>query len=127
MPSSEVTRDDIIRMMVGREITQMFPKEEVPIGDVVLSVRAIQSNEARHNTTIDFSITASSRIFANSARRLRKKGAVFETETDTEIVLHLVDYLARPGRRSGGSGESGALAASRRIRARLSSSPATMI
>lgn len=37
--SSEVTRDDIIRMMVGREITQMFPKEEVPIGEVVLSVR----------------------------------------------------------------------------------------
>jgi inositol transport system ATP-binding protein len=37
--SSEVTRDEIIRMMVGREITQMFPKEEVPIGDVVLSVK----------------------------------------------------------------------------------------
>ncbi|MBY5350155.1 sugar ABC transporter ATP-binding protein [Rhizobium leguminosarum] len=37
--STDVTRDDIIRMMVGREITQMFPKEEVPIGDVVLSVK----------------------------------------------------------------------------------------
>jgi inositol transport system ATP-binding protein len=37
--SNAVTRDDIIRMMVGREITQMFPKEEVPIGDVVLSVQ----------------------------------------------------------------------------------------
>jgi inositol transport system ATP-binding protein len=37
--SGDVTRDDIIHMMVGREITQMFPKEEVPIGDVVLSVR----------------------------------------------------------------------------------------
>ena len=37
--SSEVTRDDIIRMMVGREITQMFPKIDVPIGEVVLSVR----------------------------------------------------------------------------------------
>ena len=37
--SSEVTRDEIIRMMVGREITQMFPKETVPIGEVVLSVR----------------------------------------------------------------------------------------
>jgi inositol transport system ATP-binding protein len=36
--SGEVTRDDIIRMMVGREITQMFPKEDVPIGEVVLSV-----------------------------------------------------------------------------------------
>ncbi|WP_105382773.1 sugar ABC transporter ATP-binding protein [Neorhizobium alkalisoli] len=37
--STDVTRDDIIRMMVGREITQMFPKEEVPIGDTVLSVQ----------------------------------------------------------------------------------------
>jgi inositol transport system ATP-binding protein len=37
--AADVTRDDIIRMMVGREITQMFPKETVPIGDVALSVR----------------------------------------------------------------------------------------
>jgi inositol transport system ATP-binding protein len=39
--SHEVTRDDIIMMMVGREITQMFPKEEVPIGDVVLSAKGL--------------------------------------------------------------------------------------
>ena len=39
MPPSDVTRDDIIKMMVGREITQMFPKQTVPIGEVVLSVR----------------------------------------------------------------------------------------
>src|SRR6204780_2559972 len=37
-PASAVTRDDIIRLMVGREITQMFPKETVPIGDVAVSV-----------------------------------------------------------------------------------------
>ena len=37
--SAEVTRDDIIQMMVGREITQMFPKETVPIGEVRLSVK----------------------------------------------------------------------------------------
>src|SRR5271156_1136031 len=37
--AADVTRDDIIRLMVGREITQMFPKETVPIGDVALSVR----------------------------------------------------------------------------------------
>ncbi len=37
--SSELTRDDIIRMMVGRDISQMFPKLTVPIGDVVLSVK----------------------------------------------------------------------------------------
>jgi inositol transport system ATP-binding protein len=37
--AANVTRDDIIRMMVGRDITQMFPKLTVPIGDVVLSVK----------------------------------------------------------------------------------------
>jgi inositol transport system ATP-binding protein len=37
--ASEVTRDEIIQMMVGREITQMFPKETVPIGEVVLAVQ----------------------------------------------------------------------------------------
>ncbi len=37
--ASTVKREDIIRMMVGREITQMFPKDTVPIGDVVLSVQ----------------------------------------------------------------------------------------
>lgn len=39
--SRNVTRDDIIRMMVGREITQMFPKDTVPIGDVVLAVQSL--------------------------------------------------------------------------------------
>jgi inositol transport system ATP-binding protein len=38
-PAAAVTRDDIIKLMVGREITQMFPKQTVPIGDVVLSVK----------------------------------------------------------------------------------------
>ncbi len=36
--SADVTRDDIIRMMVGREISQMFPKVPAEIGDVVLKV-----------------------------------------------------------------------------------------
>ena len=40
-PAANVTRDDIIKMMVGREITQMFPKQTVPIGDVVLSVKSL--------------------------------------------------------------------------------------
>ncbi|MFK0331931.1 sugar ABC transporter ATP-binding protein [Rhizobium sp. NPDC090275] len=37
--SKDVTRDDIIRMMVGREITDMFPKVDCPIGDVILDVK----------------------------------------------------------------------------------------
>src|SRR5208283_5244189 len=38
-PAAGVTRDEIIKLMVGREITQMFPKQIVPIGGVALSVR----------------------------------------------------------------------------------------
>jgi len=34
----DVTRDDLIRMMVGRTITNLFPKQDVQAGDVVLKV-----------------------------------------------------------------------------------------
>ena len=51
--STDVTRDDIIRMMVGREITQMFPKEEVPIGDVVLSVKNLTLNGVFSDISFD--------------------------------------------------------------------------
>ncbi|OCP17959.1 MULTISPECIES: sugar ABC transporter ATP-binding protein [unclassified Ensifer] len=51
--SSEVTRDDIIRMMVGREITQMFPKEEVPIGDVMLSVNNLTLDGVFRDVSFD--------------------------------------------------------------------------
>jgi len=51
--SSEVTRDDIIRMMVGREITQMFPKEPAVIGDVVLSVRGLTLNGVFRDVSFD--------------------------------------------------------------------------
>lgn len=34
----EVTRDDLIRMMVGRKISNQFPKQTVSAGDVVLKV-----------------------------------------------------------------------------------------
>ena len=51
--SSEVTRDDIIKMMVGREITQMFPKQEVPIGEVVLSIKNLTLDGVFRNVSFD--------------------------------------------------------------------------
>ncbi|MCL6708489.1 sugar ABC transporter ATP-binding protein [Pseudomonas sp. R2.Fl] len=51
--STDVTRDDIIRMMVGREITQMFPKEEVPLGEVLLSVRNLNLDGVFHDVSFD--------------------------------------------------------------------------
>lgn len=37
-PMQEVTRDDLIRMMVGRTIHNLFPKQDVQLGEVVLKV-----------------------------------------------------------------------------------------
>jgi inositol transport system ATP-binding protein len=52
-PAGAVTRDDIIHMMVGREITQLFPKEVVPIGEVVLSVRDLTLKGVFHDVSFD--------------------------------------------------------------------------
>jgi inositol transport system ATP-binding protein len=52
--SKDVTRDDIIRMMVGREITEMFPKIDCPIGDVILEVKNLTLPGVFHD--ISFSI-----------------------------------------------------------------------
>ncbi|RWR05833.1 sugar ABC transporter ATP-binding protein [Paenirhodobacter populi] len=51
--SADVTRDDIIRMMVGREITDMFPKEEAKITDVILSVENLSLPGVFHGITFD--------------------------------------------------------------------------
>ena len=51
--SSEVTRDEIIKMMVGREITQMFPKEEVELGDTLISVKNLSLEGKFHDISFD--------------------------------------------------------------------------
>ena len=38
-PMADVNRAELIRLMVGREISAIFPKRDVPIGDVVLELR----------------------------------------------------------------------------------------
>ena len=40
-PMAEADRATLIRLMAGREISQVFPKVEVPIGEVVLEVRGL--------------------------------------------------------------------------------------
>jgi inositol transport system ATP-binding protein len=37
--ASEANRNSLIKMMVGRDLTDLFPKVEAPVGEVVLSVR----------------------------------------------------------------------------------------
>jgi rhamnose transport system ATP-binding protein len=40
-PISEVDRRELIRMMVGREITAIFPKQTVPLGETVLRLERV--------------------------------------------------------------------------------------
>jgi inositol transport system ATP-binding protein len=39
LPASQTNKGQMIAMMVGRELTELFPKEAAPIGEIVLSVR----------------------------------------------------------------------------------------
>ena len=55
--------------------------------------------------------------FRELREALRSRARVFSTETDTEIVLHLVDGYLNKGRRPGRGGQGDAAAASRRVRA----------
>jgi ribose transport system ATP-binding protein len=50
---ADLTREEIIRLMVGRELTQMIPKVPAPLGDPVLEVR----NLRRKGALDDISLT----------------------------------------------------------------------
>jgi inositol transport system ATP-binding protein len=41
LPASELDRQKLITLMVGRELTHLYPKEHAEIGEVVLSVRGL--------------------------------------------------------------------------------------
>jgi inositol transport system ATP-binding protein len=45
-PASNYTPEKLVSLMVGREISNIFPKETVPIGDVVLSIKAMTQASA---------------------------------------------------------------------------------
>src|SRR5262249_48934920 len=45
-PRADLNRSELIRLMVGRELATVFPKREVPIGEVALDVRHLRSRDA---------------------------------------------------------------------------------
>jgi rhamnose transport system ATP-binding protein len=52
-PMSEVTRDQLIRMMVGRTISNLFPKQEVKAGEVVLKVEHLTRVGSFHDISFE--------------------------------------------------------------------------
>jgi ribose transport system ATP-binding protein len=53
MPLSEATSDKVIHLMVGRELTEMFHKEEAEIGEPLMEVRGL----TRHGAVEDVNFT----------------------------------------------------------------------
>ncbi len=51
LPAAELDRQKLITLMVGRELTHLFPKEDVAIGEVVMTVRGL----TRHGVIDDIS------------------------------------------------------------------------
>jgi rhamnose transport system ATP-binding protein len=43
---SQVTRDEIIQQMAGRPVSTVFPKSQVPIGEIALEVRSLSNQSA---------------------------------------------------------------------------------
>jgi rhamnose transport system ATP-binding protein len=55
-PTSQLTPDTLVRRMVGRDISSLFPKQETTPGDVVLDVRGLTSPGVFHD--ISFTVRA---------------------------------------------------------------------
>ncbi len=49
----KITRNDIIKNMVGREVTDIYPKQAVPIGDVVFSVNNLTKKDTFENVSFN--------------------------------------------------------------------------
>ena len=52
-PASEMDSAGLIRMMVGRELTHLFPKKDCEIGEVVLSVRGLTRGRLVQDVSFD--------------------------------------------------------------------------
>lgn len=52
----DLTMDDVVQMMIGREIGERFPKRDVKIGDEVLKVEGLSNGKLFHD--VSFSVRA---------------------------------------------------------------------
>jgi ABC-type sugar transport system ATPase subunit len=43
--TAETSRNELVKMMVGRELTEMYPKRQIPIGEPLLEVRGLSGGK----------------------------------------------------------------------------------
>lgn len=51
-PAAELDDNSLIKMMVGRELTDIYPKEPAPIGDVILEVKDLSRGKKVKNVSL---------------------------------------------------------------------------
>lgn len=79
-----LSSNEIVQMMVGREIKERYPKRNVPIGDAVLSVRDLQKEGVLQNVSFD----------VRSGEILGITGLVGAGKTELARILFGVDKAA---------------------------------
>jgi ribose transport system ATP-binding protein len=100
---SEVTMDDLVRLMIGRDLKDVYPKREPKLGDVVLEVKNLRRPKLVHDVSFQLrageilgfaGITGSGRtevvraIFGADAHtaELRVLGAPYRARHPTEAI-----------------------------------------
>ena len=53
LPAAELDRDKLVTLMVGRELTHMFPKEDAAVGEVALSVHGLTRQGVLEDITFE--------------------------------------------------------------------------
>lgn len=88
---ADVDRAELIRLMVGRDISAVFPKTEVPIGEVIFEIKNLTSRSARIKN-VNLSVRAGEIVGVAGlvgAGRTELAKTIFGLETvdDGEIVV----------------------------------------
>ncbi|EJN00027.1 ABC-type sugar transport system, ATPase component [Phyllobacterium sp. YR531] len=91
---ADVTPDDIVRRMVGREITQLYPPKKQSgesSGDTILSVRALGDRNRFHDISIELNkgeILGIGGLIGSGRTEIAEGICGLRTTTDGEIRLH---------------------------------------
>jgi rhamnose transport system ATP-binding protein len=119
-PMAEVTRERLIQMMVGRELSAVFPKRAVPLGDTVLELRGVGC-AAAGIADVSLSVRAGEivglaglvgagrtelarTIFGltpTDAGEIRLRGKLVRISNPSEAIRHGIAYVPEDRRRHG--------------------------
>jgi ABC-type sugar transport system ATPase subunit len=113
-----LTQDDVIRTMVGRDITRRYVKHEVPIGEVTLEVKGLTARKAVHDCSLHVrrgeivgiaGLMGSGRtelakaivgLLPREAGEIRRDGARVEIHSPRDAIRAGIAYLSESRRES---------------------------